>query len=110
VAGKPSYLAPVRYDTRRPNRDHVFNAAARERGNHARGDHMVERRAGWIERCRLGGALETATSCRHYRASAVAPGRKWPCRDDRLRSAGFGYGGGDAAAERNLANGIAYQN
>ena len=80
-------------DTRRPNRDHVFSAAAREPGNHSRGGHMVERRAGWIEPCSLGADSEASTSCRHYRASAVGPSRKWPCRDDRLRSAEFGYGG-----------------
>jgi hypothetical protein len=56
-----------------------------------------------------GAASEASTRCRHYRASAVAPGRKWPCRDDRLRSAEFGSGGEDAAAERNPANGISYQ-
>jgi hypothetical protein len=67
---------------------------------------MVERRAGWIEHCSAGAASEASTRCRHYRASAVAPGRKWPCRDDRLRSAEFGHADEDAAAERNLANGI----
>ena len=90
-------------DTRRPSRDHVFDAAARERGNHARGRLMVERRAGWIEHCSAGAASEASTRCRHCRAIAVATGRKWPCRDDRLRGAEFGYGDKDAAAERNLA-------
>jgi hypothetical protein len=70
---------------------------------------MVERRGGWIEPCTLGAASEAATRCRHYRASAAAPGRKWPCRDDRLHSAEFGYGGENAAAERNVANGIYYK-
>ena len=69
---------------------------------------MVERRAGWVEPCSLKAASELSTRCRHYRASAVTPGRKWPCRDDWLRSAEFGYGGEDAAAEGNLANGIFY--
>jgi hypothetical protein len=67
---------------------------------------MVERRVGCINRCSLGAASEASTYCRRYAANAVAPGRKWPCGDDRLRSAEFGYGGEDAAAERNLANGI----
>ena len=97
-------------DTRRPNRDHVFNAAAPKRGNNARSGHMAERRAGWIEPCSLGTDSEASTCCRHYRASAVGPSRKWPCRDDRLRSAEFGYGDEDAAAEKNLANGISYHN
>jgi hypothetical protein len=77
---------------------------------------MVERRAGWIEPCSLGATWRGQGYRRKprpaavtYRASAVAPGRKWPCRDDRLRSAEFGYGDEDAAAERNLANGISYQ-
>ena len=104
----PIWVNPTQLDddTRRPNRDHVFNAAARERGNHARSGHMAERHAGWIEPCSLGAASEASTRCRYYRASAVAPDRKWPCRDDRLRSAEFGYGGEDAAAETNLVNGI----
>ena len=67
---------------------------------------MVERPVGCINRCSLGAASEASTYCRRYAANAVAPGRKWPRRDDRLRSAEFGYGGEDAAAERNLANGI----
>ena len=41
---------------------------------------------------------QPSTRCRHYRAIAVATGRKWSCRDDRLRSAEFGYGDEDAAA------------
>jgi hypothetical protein len=67
---------------------------------------MVERRAGCIKRCSLGAASQASTYYRHYAASAVAPSRKRPCGDDRLRSAEFGYGGEDAAAEKNLANGI----
>jgi hypothetical protein len=70
---------------------------------------MVERPAG-TKRCSLGAASEASTHYRHYAASPVALGRKWPRRDNRLRSAEFGYGGEDATAERNLANGISYQN
>jgi hypothetical protein len=70
---------------------------------------MVERPAGYTKRCSLGAAPEASTY-RHYAASAVAPGRKWFRRDDRLRSTEFGYGGGAAAAESNLANGIPITN
>ena len=90
-------------DTRRPSRDHVFDAAARERGNYARDGHMVQQRARRIDPWSLGTASEASTRCRHCRAIAVATGRGWPCRDDRLRGAEFGYGDKDAAAERNLA-------
>jgi hypothetical protein len=87
----PIWVNPTQLDddTRRPNRDHVFNAAAR---------------AGRIEPCSLGAASEASTRCRYYRASAVAPGRKWPCRDDRLRSAEFSYGGEDAEAQKNVTH------
>jgi hypothetical protein len=101
VVATPSYLAPARYDTHCPNRDHVFSVAAREPGNDARRGDMVERCAGWIEPCSLKAASEVSTHRGHYRASAVAPRRKWPCRNDRLRSAEFGYGGEDAPAVRN---------
>ena len=90
-------------DTRRPSRDHVFDAAARERGNYARDGHMVKQRPRRIGRWSLKIASAASTRCRHCRAIAVATGRKWPCRDDRLRGAEFGYGDKDAAAERNLA-------
>src|SRR5262245_18443560 len=77
---------------------------------------MVERGAGWIEPCSLGAAWRGQDDRRKpppaavtYRASAVAAGRKWHYRDDRLRSAEFGYGGEDAAAERDLVNGVSCQ-
>ena len=85
-------------DTRRSNRDHVFNAAASERGNYARDGHMVKQRAHGIGRWSLKTASAASTR-RHCRAIAVATGRKWPCRDDRLRGAEFGYGDEDAAAK-----------
>ena len=90
-------------DTRRPSRDHVFDAAARERGNYASDGHMVKQRARRIGRWSLSKTASAAsTRFRHCRAIAVATGRKWPCRDDRLRGAEFGYGDEDGAAERNL--------
>ena len=46
----------------------------------------------------IGSVLEIARAD-DVRTSAVAPGRKWPCREDRLRSAKFGYGDDNAATQ-----------
>ena len=90
-AGTPSYLATVR--RAEPN-----NATSPEMPPVAllAVVHMRVRTHAW--RC-----FGSPTRCRHYRAIAVATGRKWFCCDDRLRSAEFGYGDEDVEAKRNRA-------
>ena len=58
---------------------------------------MVERRADWIGYC-------------ISRQCGWPQPRKWPCRDDGVRSAEFGHVDENAATERNVAAEICYQN